>query len=210
MRDNGVLAGLGGIAFGVLTFVAILVAAPPGGTYDANNVADYLAKGHRTAVFVSIYLMLIGLLGLVLLLTRLRDSTAGMLGSVFWGAGVAAAAGFAVGWSVIVAPPLAVAFGGNSKVSIDPVVAYTLAETGWIILIGAGGILLGFALVALMAASAAALPAWFRWFTLLAGVAGVAAVAFFPFFVVLLWSLVAGIWLLLSGRSAEPAPKLRT
>lgn len=198
------IAGAGGIAFGVLMFVAFLVASPPGGTYSESDVADYVASGHRTAVIISIYLVLLAAVGLVCLLARLREAAAGdlALGPIFWGTGLAAAASLAIGWVVVAAVPVAMAFGG-SDVTIEPTVAYTITEAGWGITLGAGGILLGLALIVLVLGSRATLPAWLRWTTLVAGIAGVASIAYFPYFLLLVWGLVAGVWLL----AAERAPR---
>lgn len=207
MRKGSTVAGIGGIAFGLLFFLAFLFAGPIGGTYKAADVADYLARGHRVAVIVSAYLMLLGLFGLICLLARLRDlSGAGIggfaSGRIFWGTGLAAASSFAVGWLVTISPPLARLYGGKS-LSIDPPLAYTIAETGGVILFGAGGVLLALALITFVLGSGAALPAWLRWFTLVVGVIGLASPAFFPFFLLLIWGLVTGIWLLTSD-SREP------
>jgi hypothetical protein len=207
MTGSRTLAGVGSIAFGVLMFVALLVAAPPGGTYSANDATDYVAEGHRAAVIISLYLLMLAVVGLVLALAYLRQfvSAGGWnLGSVFWGAGVAAAASFAVAWCVIISVPLAIAFGG-SAVTIAPEGVYTFSEVGWAILIGAGAFLLGISLVALMLGSKGMLPGWVRWATLVAGLGGIAGLAFFPFFLVLIWGLVAGIWLLATGRTSAAA-----
>jgi hypothetical protein len=202
MTGSRTLAGLGSIAFGVLMFVAILVASPPGGTYSAKDAADYIAKGHRAAVIISLYLLMLALLGLVLALAYLRQFVSDRnLGSVFWGTGIAAAASFAVAWCVIISVPLAIAFGG-SAVTIAPEGVYTFSEVGWAILIGAGAFLLGISLVTLMLGSRGTLPAWVRWTTLVAGLGGIAGLAYFPFFLILIWGLVAGIWLLATGRSS--------
>src|SRR5437660_4877282 len=116
------IAGVGGLAFGILTFVAILVGSPVGGTYKASDVADYLAKGHRTAVFISFVLVVLAGVGLVCLLGRLREAVAGDargLGHVFWGLGLASAASWVAGFAVVVAPPISQAYGGT-EAAIDP------------------------------------------------------------------------------------------
>jgi hypothetical protein len=123
LRSN-VVGGVGGIAFAVLSAVAVLVAAPLGGTYKVSDATDYLAKGHRPAVFVSAYLFMLGVLGLICLLVRLRQ--ADLPGCrIVWGTGLAAAAAFAAGWGLVVSVPLALAYGGKS-LSISPNVAYML------------------------------------------------------------------------------------
>lgn len=208
MRNSSV-AGIGGIAFAVLSFVAVLLASPLGGTYKASDAADYLARGHRAAVFISAYVFMLGVLGLICLLARLRDAVAvrddGVpAGRIFWGTSVAAAAGFATGWALVVSAPLSLAFGGKSLV-IAPNLAYMFSEAGFVLIYGAASIMLGFALIVLVLAWGGALPAWLRWATLVGGIAAVAGPAFFPFFLVLIWSLVAGIWLLVGDRGTETA-----
>jgi len=206
---NSLVAGIGGIAFAVLSVLAVVIASPLGGTYKASDAADYIAKGHRTAVFVSVYLFVLGLLGLLCLLARLRDAVGARSDGVpaariFWGASVAAVAGFAVGWALVVSAPLSLAYGGKSLV-IAPNLAYLFSEAGFVLIYGAGSILLGLALIVLVLSWNGALPAWLRWATLVGGVAAVAGPAFFPFFLVLVWSLVAGISLVVAGRGKTPA-----
>jgi len=201
---GSIVAGVGGIAFAVLTFVAQFVGKPPGGNYKASDVADYLAKGHRPSVYVSEYLVLLGVLGLICLLAHLRDRVrlegeAFRLESIFWGSGLAAAACIAAGWSILVAPSLANAFGG-SNVSFDPRVTYDIVLAGAIVMIGAGGFLLAVAMIALALGARATLPAWLRWLTLIAGVIALASLAYLPFFVTFIWALVIGVWLVATAR----------
>jgi hypothetical protein len=206
MKRSTTLAGIGGIAFSVLTLVAFLLAAPPGGTYHVKDVADFVAKGHRTAVIVAFHVGMLGVLGLVLLLAYLgRQIAADTSGAatIFLGTGTAAAASFAVGWGIICGQIIARTEAGRSlAVSLD--LTYVIGEIGVIMIFGAGAILLGFALLAFALSGRVPFPAWLRWFTAAAGVASLASVAFFPFFVLLAWAIVIGVWLLVSGRRAEP------
>jgi hypothetical protein len=199
------IAATGGIAFGVLTFLAFLLAAPPGGTYSESDIADYVADDRGARLIISLYLVLLAAVGLVSLLARLRDGAADDRGlaSIFWGVGLAAAAAHAVGWALVIATPMARVIGGDD-VSIDPTVAYTITQAGWAVMIGAGGTLLGLALVALVIAWGATLPAWLRWATLLAALGGLASLAYFPWFLVLIWGVVAGVGLLGGGRPTAP------
>ena len=73
MRSRSALAGVGSIAFSVLTIVGLALANPPGGTYKASDAVKYVAKGHHVAVFASVYVLLLAVLGLLLLLAYLRD-----------------------------------------------------------------------------------------------------------------------------------------
>ena len=98
---------------------------------------------------------------------------------------------------------------------IAPQVTYLISEIGVVFIFGCGAVLLGLAFgILLVAGSRGTLPSWLRWFTLIAGVAGVAGLLFFPFFVVLIWGLVTGIWLIATAGKTphalhDPAPLAR-
>lgn len=211
MARGSVVAGVGGIVFAVLWFLTAFVADPPGGSYAASDVASYVNKDHRTAVFVAVALGVLSVLGLLLLLAGLRERLAGsdsLTGTVFWSASVLSVAGFAIGWVTVLTVPIARAYGGVTVVVIDPVLTYTITEIGWVIMFAVGGTFLGVALIT--AAIGSALPAWLRWLTLILGVLGLASLAWFPFFALLLWAIVTSVWLIASARSAPgpsgPAP----
>jgi membrane protein implicated in regulation of membrane protease activity len=70
----------------------------------------------------------------------------------------------------------------------------------------AGGVLLAFTLIALFIGGRGALPSWFGWVTLVAGIIGLASFGWFPWFVLLLWSLATGVWLLVASRTVYQAP----
>ena len=211
MKRSTGLAGLGGIAFGVLTFVSTGISKAPGGGFKLSDAADYLARGHRVVAILSAYLGWIGVLGLICLLARLRELLAPgdqWARSVFWGTGLAGAASFAVGWGVIGGQVVAhTEAGGNggSPLSIAPDVTYLISEVGVVFIFGSGATMLGLALIALMIGSRGTLPAWLRWSTLVAGLCGIAGLAFFPFFLLLLWAVVVGAWLLATARGATAA-----
>jgi hypothetical protein len=197
-------AATGAIAFSTLTIAALVLANPPGGDYNPSQVADYLARGHRVAAVVAFGLGLTGIFGLLCVLTHLRESI-GVRGgnpraaNVFWGAGVAAAASFGIGWGVVGGQVIAHLEGG-SEIAIAPAVTYLISEIGVVFIFGSGAALLGFALIALMLSSRAILPAWLRRFTLIAGIAGIAGLAYFTFFILMLWGLVTGGWLFVADR----------
>jgi MFS family permease len=197
-------AGVGALAFGILPAIAVVLANPPGGTYSASDASDYVAKGHRASVIIALYLVVLAVVGLVVFLARLREliPADGRLASIFWGLGIAAAAAFISGYALVSAMPLAIAFGGDG-VTTTPTQTYILSEAGLAIMYGAGGTLLGCALIAFGLARAA-VPAWYRWFTVVAGICGFAALAWFPFFVVLIWAIASGIWLVAGSRSEAP------
>jgi hypothetical protein len=194
------LAGVGALAFGVLLIVGLIVENAPGGSYSANDVADYVRSGHRPLVFVALYLGALGVVGLVFLLARLRAAIADQASaSVFWGLGLAAAGAITAGYALTAAVPIAMGYGGKG-VTLDAPVTYVFSESGWAIMTG-GCILLGSALLT-FARTAVSVPGWVRWSTVVAGLAAIASAAWFPLALLILWALAIGIWLL----AARPAP----
>jgi len=87
---------------------------------------------------------------------------------------------------------------------------YLISEVGAVIIAGPGAILLGFALIALMLGSRQVLPGWLRWLTLVAGVLAFASLAYFPAFLVLIWAIVIGVWLLVVPRAGNSSPMPRS
>lgn len=204
MRRETTAGGLGALAFGILTFVALLIASPPGGTYSTKDITNYLAKGHRAAVIVALYLLVVAIIGMLLMLWRMRDEIVGARSNVFWALGIASAACWIAGFAIVIAPATSLAFSGGKLTTLPGTLTYTIAEAGWAVAYGGGAILLGCALVTYALGPVAA-PAWVRWTTLVAGIAAIASIAWFPQFLVYLWAIAIGVWTLVSRRSTAPA-----
>ena len=213
IQKSAITAGIGSVMFSILTMAALMASNSPGGNYTPSQVTNYLAHGHQTAVIIAMHLGLVGLVGLVYLLVHLRQTLNEPTSTAFFGTGVAAVAAFAIGWGIDGGQVIAHLEGGSAIV-IAPQVTYLISEIGVVFIFGCGAVLLGLALILLMAGSRGALPTWLRWFTVIAGVAGVAGLLFFPFFIVLIWGLVTGIWLIATARKTpdalhDPAPLAR-
>jgi hypothetical protein len=207
MRRGSLAAGIGAVAFAVLPVIGMFLANPPGGSYSVHDSVKYAAKGHHTAVFISVYFVLAGAIGLVVLLARMRESVGGRFATVFWGLGVGGAAVYVAGYALVAALPVALTYGGaNSGLTTTPSLTYILSESGWAVMFGAGCTLIGAALVT-FAFAAPTVPAWVRWTALVAGVCGVASVAWFPYFVMALWALVIGLWLVVADTDTVGAPE---
>jgi hypothetical protein len=206
MRRPAVVAGIGSIAFTVLTIVGLALVNPPGGNYKVSNINDYLAKGHRVAVFAGLYVELLAILGLILVLAYLRDLlTSARTTRVFWGLGMIAAGALVLGWAVMAAGAIARAIGGSGVVVSAPT-TYLVSEVGASMVWGPGAILLAVALIAFAINIGAALPAWLRWLTLVLAVIGLASPAFFPSLALLIWGIATGAWLLIAGGRAHTTP----
>lgn len=205
-RAGAVTAGIGALAFGLLTLVATFVANAPGGSYSASAVARFTTKSHSVVVLVVFHLALVGIAGLLVALAHFRariESTLGdsRLAAVVWSLGIAAAASFGAGWAIVGGESVARLERGGSA-AVPASVTYLASEIGAVFIFGAGAILLGLALFAYAVRAAATLPAWLRWSAAVAGIAGIAGLAFFPAFLFMLWWIVAGAWLIVSGRRA--------
>jgi hypothetical protein len=206
------LAGAGGIAFGVLTAVASVISGAPGGNYAQADALNYVKIGHFPIVVVSGYLAVLAVLGLICLLAYLREVIAAqpdrtLAAGIFWGAGLASVASFAVGWGLVTGIALAAAEGGSGA-SLPPAATYVLSDTMLNVIFGSGAIMLGFALIALMLGSGGAFPDWVRWVSLVAGVLALTGPFFFFAPAVPLWGIIIGVWLLVErwpAPSARPA-----
>jgi hypothetical protein len=216
MKRDRSLAGVGGIAFAVSLVAGLETGGPKGGHYSAGEIANFVDQS-STSLIVSVCLFAVSIFGLLVLMAYLSETSggAGRQSRLAWGTSVAAGASFLIGWGLYLAPPTAMSAGGPA---IDPAISYALISAGLGVLYGVGGMLLGIALVS-VAIGAIPAPMWVRGFTGVAGFSALVSWAFLlasswspnqwlpvPFYVVVLWSLVMGVWLLISS----PAPAAPT
>jgi hypothetical protein len=212
MRSRPVLAGISSVVFAVLTLVGLLIASPPGGTYSAHDATKYLARGHHVAVFVSLYLLTFAVVGLIALVSYLRDvlgATADgiRIDRVFGWLGLSSGISLAIGWGIVLGNAIAHAYGGRHVV-VPPTTTYLVSELGATVIWGPAAILLGVALFVLAAGTRGRLPGWVRLATVVGAIGGILGPAFFPSALVLLWALIIGIWLIAAGPRAEIATAL--
>ena len=133
-----------------------------------------------------------------------------------WGTSLLAAAAFLIGWGLYFAPSTSVMSGGPA---IDPGFTYAFTNAGLVVLFGVGAVLLGIALLTLAIAGRAA-PTWVRALNALAGLSALSSWGFLlvshwsanqwlpvPFYVVILWGVAIGIWLIVSRRLDHPTPE---
>ena len=213
MRQSGRLAGGGGIGFAASLVVGFTLFGPKGGHYSDVEVARFLAQS-STARVASICLFAVSIVGLITLMAYLSETCfgTGRRGRVAWAASLLAAASFLVGWGLYLAPSSSISSGGPA---LDPGISYAFMTAGMGVLFGAGGIMLGLALVTL-AVAGQGMPIWIRAVTGLAGLSALSTWAFLvalkwspnqwlpgPFYLVILWGLVIGIWLLVSSPTSR-------
>jgi hypothetical protein len=174
-------------------------------------MANFIGQGSTNMIF-SIYLFGASTIGLIALIDYLSATfLVDRHNRIAWGAGLLAAGAFLIGWSLYFAPFTSVISGGPA---IDPAIAYTFVNAGFVVLFGAGGLLLGIALLTIAMWGSAA-PTWVRAVNGLGGLSAFLSWAFIlaskwsasqwlpvPFYIVLLWALVIGIWLLVSPPKA--------
>jgi hypothetical protein len=205
-RANSVIAGVGAVAFAVLSFASIFFVNWPGGGYSESIANSYVASGNLPVALAGTLIGLIGVVGLICLfayLTQVATESSpsiSLVPHIVWGVGLAGAAAFGVGWGLVSAQPLAHVEAGVN-LGVAPTLTYLISEATSAIIFGPAPMLTGSALIALTLGAGRALPGWLRWLTFLAGVLALTSLAFFTFFVLLAWSLVIELWLLLSKRT---------
>jgi hypothetical protein len=205
MSHDRRIAGIGSLVFTVLLVAGAISANAPGGNYHTNDVADFVAKGHRSAVMISLFLVAGAIVGLLVVMAYLCETSfgKGRSGRIAWGTSLFAAGSFLTGWAILITPSMSIAVGGGP--GIDPTVSYTIMQAGWAVFLVVSGMMLGISFLTLAIGGHAA-PTWMRAFTGIVGLLALASLAFFPFWAVFLWGLVIGIWLLVSSpRDAAPA-----
>jgi hypothetical protein len=211
-RGNSVVAGVGAIGFAVLTFVAILIVNWPGGGYSEAIARSYVASGNLPVALIGTLIGLIGVVGLICLLAYLRQAAEesspaiSLVPQIVSAVGLAGAASFGVGWGLVSAQPLAHVEAG-ADLGVAPTLTYMISEATSAIIFGPAPMLVGLALIVLTVGSGKVLPPWLRWLTLAAGMVALTSLAFFTFFLFLVWSIVIGVWLLLSARGAGSRSK---
>jgi len=211
-RANSVVAGVGAIGFAVLTSAAIFVVNWPGGGYSESIAKNYVAPANLPVALTGTLLGLIGVVCLICLLAYLKQAAEesspaiSLVPQIVWAVGLIGAASFAVGWGLVSAQPLAHAEAGVD-LGVAPMLTYMISEATSAIIFGPAPMLVGIALIVLTVGSGNALPPWLRWLTLVAGAVALTSLAFFTFFLFLVWSIVIGIWLLISARGAATSSK---
>jgi hypothetical protein len=210
-------AGIGGILFAVSLVVGFTLFGPKGGQYSADEVAAFVGQGN-VGLMVSVYLLLVSIIGLIALISYLSETWigSGRQRRTVWGASLAAGATFLVGWALYLTAPTSTLAGGPA---IAPAISYALMSGGMLVFFGAGGALLGIAL-AILATRGTAAPSWIRVFTGLTGLAALSSWAFLlatgwspnqwlpgPSYLVILWGLVTGVWLLISPATPEASAR---
>jgi hypothetical protein len=195
--------------FTVALVVGFTFFGPRGGSYTASSMANFIGQS-STNMIISIYLFGASTIGLLVLMAYLTETfmSGGSHIRLTWGASTLAAGSFLIGWSLYFAPFTSIISGGPA---IDPAITYTFVNAGFVVLFGAGGMLLGIALLMLTMLGSAA-PTWVRALNALGGLAALLSWAFLlaskwsasqwfpiPFYIVLLWGLVIGVWLLITS-----------
>lgn len=205
------LAGIGGIAFATAFVVGFTLFGPKGGRYSAAEVDSFVGQS-SSGVTISIGMFLISISGLIVLMAHLSETSFGTGRRVAWATSLVAAASFLIGWGLYLGPFSAI---GSGAPAIDPGISYTFLSAGMLVVFGVGGMTLGIALVTL-AVGGRATPAWVRAANGIAGVSALLTWPFLvglqwspnqwlpgPFYLVVLWGLVIGVWLLVSPNGAD-------
>ena len=208
------LAGGGGIVFAASLTVGFTLFGPKGGRYSADEIGAFVGQT-ATSLIASVYLVAASIIGLIVLMAYLSGTMgAGAYRRITWATSVLAAGSFLIGWCLYLTPSTAVLAAGPAP---DAALSHTIITAGFVLVFGASGILFGIALVT-FALGAGVTAAWARALSGLAGLGAFLSWAFIlalgwspnqwlpaPFYLVVLWGLVMGVWLIVS-----PSPNALT
>ena len=199
--------GIGLLVYGIGVTVAFALLGAPGGDYEDAIVADYVTSGHWATAFAVGYVGMISALGLLVFGLALR-ALGRVVGDLCWGLAIAATSISVTGFLVSAGLDVAMAEGGHAvQTGVPHPVIYTVTEIGNLLLVCGPAFFVG--VIALVLAARSCLPTWLRAFSGVAGVCGILAPFFFTLFVFELWTVVAGVTLVLTGRRATAPAALR-
>lgn len=206
MRTIPKTAGAGLLVYGVGVTSAFFSLGAPGGAYEPAKISAYLSGGHWSTAFTIAYVGAAAALGLLVLGQALR-ALGGTLGDLLWSLAVAGTTTSVAGFFVTGGLDVAMAEGGHAvQAGVPHPVVYTVSEIGNLLSVCAPAFFTG--VIAIALAAKAPLPGWLRAFSAVAGACGIFAPLFFTYFVFVLWTLVAGVALLVrrpvSQRAANP------
>jgi hypothetical protein len=194
-------AGIALLVYGVGTTVGGLWSGSPGGDYEDSLVTSYIRQGHWVPAFALWYLCALSGLALLVLGSRLRR-TGDWLGDVLWGLAVAGSAVCIAGSFVSGGLEVAMAEGGHAvQTGVPHPVVYTITEIGNLIAVCGPALTVGVG--AILVAARLPLPRGWRVVTVLAGVCGVLAPLFFTLFAYVLWTIAAGLAMIVAASRAE-------
>ena len=201
MHTSPRTAGIGLLVYGLGTAIAFVGAGAPGGDYEGSLVSDYIATSHFAPAFAFWYVGALAALGLLVFGHGLRNLPS--VGGFLEGLAIAATATSVVGVFVSGGLEVAMAEGGSAaRAGVPHPVIYTITEIGNLLAICSPALFVGVA--ALVLARRSALPGWLRGFSRASrGLCGILAPFYFTYFVFLLWTVVAGVFLIAS-RTTRP------
>lgn len=204
-------AGIALLVYGVGTTVGGLGSGAPGGDYEDSLVTGYIRSGHWVPAFALWYVCAFSALALLVVGAQLRRS-GGWLGDVLWGLAVVGTAVSIAGAFVSGGLEVAMAEGGPAvQTGVPHPVVYTITEIGNLLAVCGPALTVGIG--AVLVAGLTRMPTGWRVATVLAGVCGVLAPLFFTYFLFVLWTVAAGLAMMLASRrgahpTVEPAASL--
>ncbi len=183
-------AGLGLLAYGIGTPIALIASAPPGGEYSEAAVVTFLSSGHAAPAIGAAYLGAVAAIGLLVFASRMRREVSS--GShLVSGLATAATAAAVIGWFLVGGMAVAFAEGGQAAASTPHQVVYLISEMSMLVAVYASAFCVG--ALALVLARHADLPRWLRTATYVGGVCGLLGAFYFPILLFWLWAVIVGL-----------------
>ncbi len=186
------LAGLALAGYALLTLVAFIASGVPGGDYEPDKVAAFLAGDQATGIVLSWAALAAGF-ALLTVGRHAREALGGPAGERAHDLGVVATSAATVGAFVHGGLLIALTEGGAGMAAgVPQPVAYTLGEMSNLLAVCAPAFALG--ALGLVLARHYPMPVWLRVATVIGALGGLTAPLFLTYFVFLLWALLLGAW----------------
>jgi hypothetical protein len=200
MNTSRRAAGLGLLAYGIVTPVALMISQPPGGDYVDSDIAKYISSGHRANSIALAFLAGIAAFGILVFANRMRHELRSG-GDVLWGLAVTGTALSVIGWFLLGGMATAFAIGGESLASGVPhPVVYLVGLMSLMVGVVSSSFFVGIA--AWVLAAKALLPGWLRIASYVGGLGGLLGVIYMPLFLLWLWAIVFSLWAVMAKASS--------
>jgi hypothetical protein len=195
MKVARIVGAVGALVFLVGFF--LLSAIPGGGETDAADFQEFYVEDEDTVIgIVAMYLLTLGVLGMLWWLRAMRDLLVAASARYAFGAAVGGFALVLAGAAVMIGPSGVQQFGDGEFVGEN--VAHAMAQAGWAAILVGGALSLGAALAgfALAGRETRAMASWLWIAGIVAAVLQLAAVVWVPSLAVPLWiglSAIVGV-----------------
>ena len=200
MNTSRRTAGLGLLAFGIVTPAAVIISKMPGVgiPHEERNIAEYLVSSNRAGGNTAAFLAGIAALGVLVFANWMRHELRSS-GDLLWGLAIVGTGLAVAGWFLLGGMGLSVGEAGVAS-GLPHQVVYLNVHMASSVAIEASSLVISIAVLVLAARTA--LPGWLRVASYVGALGGLTGVIFMPLYLFWLWAILFGLWAVMGKASS--------